>query len=424
MKTFSLPYGNANLKFSLPEPCQVEEILPHPYKMPVNVNQTIEAALKNPLGPAALSQFAKESTVAIAINDKTRPIPKPNPLRHLLRFLETEGFTREKITLFISSGTHTAMPEAEFSHLLDEDLVADYKIVVHDCDRSPMVDLGKTTYQTPILINREYFESDLKIAVGNIEPHHFMGFSGGVKTVAIGLAGRETINMNHAMLIRDHTHSGVYHINPMRQDVEEIGRKAGVHFVLGTVLNEEKEIMRVFFGDPTSVMLAAIPVVREVFGRTVPQPYDLVIASPGGAPKDINLYQSQKGLTHAARITKDDGWVVLLAACPEGSGSPSYEDYITNVDSHEAVIKDFKSGFFKVGPHKAFQIAREAVRVKIILVSAIAPQDVKQWKITPSQPEKLQDLLDWLLIQLPANPRIALLPGATRTMVEVQYDID
>ena len=362
--------------------------------------------------------------MAIAINDKTRPIPKPNPLRHLLDHLEKLGFDREKITLFISSGTHIPMTEAENAHLLDEDILADYRVVVHDCDHSPMVDLGKTAYNTPIRINREYFESDLKIAVGNIEPHHFMGFSGGVKTVAIGLAGRETINTNHAMLIRDNTRSGVFHINPMRQDVEEIGRKAGVHFVLGTVLNEEKEIMRVFFGDPGSVMLAAIPVVREVFGRIVPQPYDLVIASPGGAPKDINLYQAQKGLTHAARIARDNAWVVLLAACPEGSGSQSYEDYITSVDSHETVLEEFKSGFFKVGPHKAFQIAREAVRVRIVLVSDISPQDVKQWKITPSQPEKLQDLLDWLFIQLPSNPRIAVLPGATRTMVEVQNDID
>ena len=424
MKTFSLPYGDTHLSFTLPDSCQVDEILPNAYKMPANIDQAIETALKHPLGSDTLAQFSKDATIAIAINDKTRPVPKPNPLRHLLQYLEEEGFAREKITLFISSGTHTAMPEAEYTHLLEDDILAGYKVVVHDCDRSPLADLGTTAYQTPIRINREYYESDLKIAVGNIEPHHFMGFSGGIKTVAIGLAGRETINRNHAMLIRDHTHSGVYHINPMRQDVEEIGRKAGVHFVLGTVLNEQKEIMRVFFGDPVAVMLAAIPVVREVFGRVVAQPYDLVIGSPGGAPKDINLYQAQKGLTHTARITKDDGWAVLLAACPEGSGSQSYEDYITNVDSHETVLREFKSGFFKVGPHKAFQIAREAVRVRIILVSGIPPQDVKQWKITPSQPEKLQDLLNWLLAQLPENPRIAILPGATRTMVEVQNDAD
>ena len=424
MRTFTLPYGNTQLSFHLPESCQVEEVLPRVPNMPEDADRVIETALQNPLGSISLGEFAKDSTIAIAINDKTRPVPKPNPLRFLLRHLEDQGFAREKITLFIGSGTHTPMTEQEYPPILDEDIIANFRIRVHDCDHSPMVDLGKTSYRTPIRINREYYESDLKLAVGNIEPHHFMGFSGGVKTVAIGLAGRETINLNHAMLIREHTRSGVYHINPMRQDVEEIGRKAGVHFVLGSILSEEKKIMQSFFGDPRAVMIAAIPIIREVFGHPVAHPYDLVIASPGGAPKDINLYQSQKGLTHAARIAKDGGWVILLAACPEGSGSLSYEDYIKSVDSHEAVLNDFRSGFFKVGPHKAFQIARDAVRVRIVLVSGIAPQDVKQWKITPSQPEKLQVLLDWLIAQLPINPRIAVLPGATRTMAEVQNDAD
>lgn len=424
MRTFSLPYGKNTLAFNLPDSCQVDELLPETSPPLDNVEKGIEAALKHPLGGISLSQFPKDSTIAIAINDKTRPIPKPNPLRYLLTYLEELGFAREKITLYIGSGTHTPMPEEEYNLLLDDDLIENYTIVSHDCDTSPMVDLGKTAYQTPILINKAYYESDLKITVGNIEPHHFMGFSGGVKTVSIGLAGRETITQNHAMLIKDHTHSGVYHINPMRQDIEIIGQKAGIHFALGTILNEEKQLMQAFFGDPRAVMLAAIPIIRQIFGCTVDQPYDLVIASPGGAPKDINLYQSQKGLTHAARILKDQSWVILLAACPEGSGSASYEDYITNVDSHETVLEEFRSGFFKVGPHKAFQIAREAVRVKFILVSELPPQDVKNWKITPSQPGKLQALLDWLFTQLPPNPRIAILPGATRIMAKVQHDID
>lgn len=421
MKTYTLPYGHTRLSLHLPDSYQVDELIPQTIQPPADMDQAIEAALASPLGSRKLSQFPKDASVAIAINDKTRPVPKPTPLRRLLQHLEAAGFASDRITLFISSGTHAPMPEEEYSRILDADIIERYRIIVHDCDHSPLKDLGKTAYQTPIQINQAFYDSDLKITVGNIEPHHFMGFSGGVKTAAIGLAGRETINANHAMLIRERTRSGLFHTNPMRQDIEEMGRKAKVHFNLGTVLNEEKEVMRVFFGEPKDVMLTAIPVVRQVFGLTVPQPYDLVIASPGGAPKDINLYQAQKGLTHAARIAKNDGWVVLLAACPEGSGSPSYEDYITQVDSHLTVIQQFKAGFFKVGPHKAFLIAKEAVRVKAVLVSDIPPQSVKQWKLTPSQPEKLQPLLEWLLAQLPPDARIAILPAATRTMTEVQH---
>jgi nickel-dependent lactate racemase len=248
-----------------------------------------------------------------------------------------------------------------------------------------------------------------------------MGYSGGVKTAAIGLASRETINTNHAMLTQDLAKSGIYSVNPMRQDIEEIGRKMGVHYALGTVLNEDKQVLRAVFGEPKAVMQTAIPFIRQMFTVPVPEPYDLVLASPGGYPKDINLYQAQKGLTHAARITRDNGLVLLLAGCEEGSGSAGYEDYITSVTSHEEVVDQFKQGFFKVGPHKAYQIARDALRVSIILVSEIPPESVRAWKLTPSQPDKLEALLEWLATQLPINAKVAVLPAATRTMAEVRH---
>lgn len=421
MRPVTLPYGTTHLQVTLPDSYQVDELLPQTLPVPADIDRAIREALMKPLGNRTLSQFRSSATVGIAINDKTRPIPKPNPIRHLLAHLNASGFAKEQITLFIGSGTHAPMTTDELTRILDEDLIQQYPVIVHDCDQSPMADLGKTTSDTPVQINQAFYDCDLKISVGNIEPHHFMGFSGGVKTAAIGLASRETINSNHAMLTRENTRSGVYHINPMRQDVEEIGRKAKVHFSLGTVLNEEKQIMQVFFGDPRTVMQAGIPGVREAFGVTLAQPYDLVIASPGGAPKDINLYQAQKGLTHAANIAKDGGWVILLAACPEGSGSAAYEEYISRTASHQAVIQQFQAGYFEVGPHKAYQIAKAASRVNIILVSDIPPKTVKPWKLTPSQPDKLNALLEWLSGHLPAQSRVAILPAATRTMAEVKH---
>ncbi len=421
MPEYSLPYGQTKLTVHLPETYQVDVLTPETLESPQDVDKVIADVITNPIGELNLSQFDRNVKIGIAINDKTRPIPKPNPVAHLLTYLESLGFDPYQITLFIGSGTHVPMTVGELHRVLDKEILSRFPVVIHDCDHSEMVTLGKTDYDTPIKVNRAFYECDLKITIGNIEPHHFMGFSGGVKTAAIGLAARETITTNHAMLTRDLTRSGIYSINPMRQDIEEIGRKMRVHFSLGTILNEKKEIVRAYFGDPKLVMETAIPEVRKMFSVKVPEAYDLVIASPGGAPKDINLYQAQKGLTHAARITKDGGWVLLLAACPEGSGSQSYESYIAEVESHQDVIDQFKSGFFQVGPHKAFQIAKDAVRTNIILVSEIDPQQVKALMLTPSQPEKLDSLLDWLAMQLPGDARVAILPAATRTMAEVQH---
>jgi len=420
MKEYTLPYGKSHLTFALPDELSVDLLMPQIITPEQDIDRVIIQALENPLGQKNLSRFRKDSTIGIAINDKTRPLPQPNPLNHLLRHLDNLEFARDNITLFIGSGTHLPMQADELPVIFDDWVIAHYHIVPHDCDHSPMVDLGKTSHKTPVRINQAFANCEIKITVGNIEPHHFMGYSGGVKTAAIGLAGRDTINANHAMLTRENTRTGLYHVNPMRQDIEEIGERIGIQFCLGTVINEQKEIIRVCFGEPKTVMLKVIPIIREMFNISVSEPYDLVIASPGGSPKDINLYQAQKGLTHAARIAKDGGWVLLLAACPEGSGSQSYEDYVRSMLSHQDIIQHFKNGFFQVGPHKAYQIAKDASRVKVILVSEIPPLKVQQWQLTPSQPNKLDPLLDWIAHQLPAGARVALMPAATRTMTEVK----
>lgn len=421
MTAFSLKYGHRQLSFDLPPIFSTDYLQPETGTPLEKPEEEIWHALDKPLGNQRRKPHRNIQSIGIVINDKTRPVPDPNPLNILLNHLEKDGFTKDQISLFVGSGTHAPMPEVELTRLLQEEILNNYRVVIHDCDRSPLAEIGHTPHGTPIQINAEFMKCDLKITVGNIEPHHFMGFSGGVKTAVIGLGGRETINANHAMLTHPQSKSGVYHINPMRQDIEIMGRKAEVDFSLGTILNEEKQILRVFYGEPQAVMKAAIPAVQQFFGVRVTGLYDLVIASPGGAPKDINLYQAQKGLTHAARITRDGGWVILLAACPEGSGSQLYEKYVRAADSHQAIVEHFENGFFEVGSHKAYQIAREAVRVNILLVSDIAPRKVKDWKLTPSTPDLLDQLIEWFSARLTDDARVAILPDAARTMTEVTH---
>lgn len=419
MTQYSLPYGSKKLYFNIPDHFHVDTLLPNapePLKDPM---QAIQSALASPIGERSLLDFSGVESVGIAVNDKTRPVPNQDVLSPLLVALKPLGVPEERIIFYIGAGTHS-MSSQELPRILSQDIIDQHPVIIHDCDTSTMIDLGETTRGTTIKINADFFNCDLKITVGNIEPHHFMGFSGGVKTAAIGLASRETITQNHAMLPHPKAKTGIFHINPMRQDLEEIGRKIGVHFSLSTILDEGKNILKAYFGDPQIVMRQAIPSIREIFGAKVSEPYDLVIASPGGAPKDINLYQAEKGLTQAANITKKDGWIVLLAACPEGSGSQKYEDYVTNTDSHEAIIEQFRKGFFKVGPHKAYQIAQEAIKKNIVLVSDISPEKVKSWKLTPSTPDLIGPLIEWISERLPDQGRIAILPNATHTMTEVK----
>ncbi|MBZ0309346.1 MAG: lactate racemase domain-containing protein, partial [Anaerolineae bacterium] len=248
---------------------------------------------------------------------------------------------------------------------------------------------------------------DLKIVVGNIEPHQFMGFSGGVKSAAVGLTGKKTINHNHAMMTDPNAKLGEYDRNPARQDVEDAGAMIGIHFALNAILNPRKQIVKVVAGNPRAVMQAGIPLVRSLYQVPVAEPYEIVIASPGGSPKDINLYQAQKALAHAALITRSGGRVILVAACPEGTGSQSYEQWMTGLDSYEAVFARFAVEGFRVGPHKAYQIARDAARVRTFLLSEMRDDLVKHLLLEPIH--RIEDALV-------AGARTAIMPLANATV--------
>ena len=420
MAFYNLPYGKTTLKFELPDTLQVDVLNPTPCSAIRNLDQTIRQAIDYPLAALSLNALPHAQSIAIAINDKTRPVPNELLLPPLLSKLESLGYSQEQITFYIASGTHVPMSQEEFESILPQEIIQRYNIVAHDCDHSTFVQLGITTRQTPIEINADYFRADIKIMLGNIEPHHFMGYSGGFKSAAIGLASRTTINKNHAMLTNPNARSGLFESNPMRQDVEEIGRRIGIQYALNVILNQSKEIVQILFGEPYAVMQEAIPFVNKLYQVQIEHACDLVIVSPGGHPKDINLYQAQKGITHAAAITKDQGWVILLAACPEGPGSVGYETYIHDKPSHQAVLDDFHPTEFSVGPHKAFQIARDAVRVNLLIVSDMPEERVRKLLLNPCTPDQLDSQLNKILASLPENPKIALLPMGTSTIPRIK----
>jgi lactate racemase len=151
-----------------------------------------------------------------------------------------------------------------------------------------------------------------------------------------------------------------------------------------------------------------VPLARQICQVEIPHLYDLVIASAGGYPKDINLYQAQKALTHAALMTRDGGTILLLAACAEGVGSAGYERFMEGITSFEQVFARFKAQGFQVGPHKAFQIARDASRVHIIILSEMDPDKVKSLLLTPAH--DINQVIPEILQTLPPNPRIAVMP--------------
>ena len=415
MDSFSVPYGQGSLNFNLPDNTAVQLVEPALIPAAEDPLAIVEASLDSPYGGISLKDFQGVQSVAIAISDKTRPVPHHHLLPPLLRRLTDLGLAPTDIHFFIATGLHTPMEEAEYPSILPDAILNQYQVYCHDAtDTDHLVHLGDTSRGTPVWINQKYAQADLLLVVGNLGPHQIQGFSGGVKAAAIGLAGRDTINLNHSWMKDSGARTGSFDMNPARQDVEEIGKMIGIHFALNAIVNTEKRIVHALAGEPTAVMQAGIPLCLSQSRVSVSALFDLAIVSAGGHPKDCNLYQAQKALSQASPVVKDGGTIILVAACPEGTGSRAYEAWMNNMRSHEQVIRRFQREGFRVGPHKAQQIARDAFRVHVILVSEMKSDFVRSLLLTPAP--DIQQAIDLALDDLPDLARVGIFPNAPSTI--------
>ena len=418
MNQYSLQYGESTINFEIPDAFRSELITPEVIRPNASPIEIVQKAIASPLGKLDSKSFPldKRLTAAIAVNDKTRPVPHEILLPPLLNYLQISlGIKKSDIFFIIASGTHTPMSADEYQLTLPDWIFKEYQIFVHDCDKQDdLISIGKTSRNTPIRINKHFSSADLKIVVGDIEPHHFAGFSGGVKTASIGLTSRETIRANHSHLLDERSTIASYFENPLRQDIEEIGQLIGVDLALNAVLNSDHEIVQAFFGDPKEVMLQGMELSKKICQTKIQSPYDLVIASCGGYPKDINLYQAQKAITHACGLLKKGGRLILLAECREGIGSPGWSRFMNEVTSVDDIPLKFQAEGFSVGPHKAYLLYRQLKMIEIFLVSRIDPYEVRKFFIRPS--ETFETAWENVRPTLNADSRIAIMPYAINTI--------
>jgi len=414
-----LPYGRTMLTAHIPDRYPVHIIEAQNPDPAANPRRAVEQALDNLLGDVRWEAFRGAKTVAIAVNDKTRPVPHSHLLPPLMERLAALGIPDSAITFYVAVGTHPPMASNEFPGILPDEVLSRMRVVTHDSENETLLTyLGETSRGTPVWANRAYTESEVKIVVGTIEPHQFAGFSGGVKTAAIGLSGLKTINSNHSLMTHPDSLLGTYETNPARQDIEEIGAKIGVHLALNVILNHQREIVTALAGDPCLVVQAGLDYSRRACQVAVRQKYGLIISSPGGHPKDINVYQAQKGLAHAALITHSGGTVILAAACPEGSGSPHYEAWALGKKTYAEVIEKFNAEGFHIGPHKAYQIARDASQVHLMTCTEMDHELARALLLNPVT--NLQTAVNIGLEHLKEGEPIGILPHAVSTIPYVK----
>lgn len=412
MQEAVLRYGHgAWQRAALPDDWSVVTLEPREFEAVSNPKAEVMRALHHPIG-AGLESLKGARSVAIAISDPTRPSPSRLLLECLLDELATVQLGLPEITVLVGSGLHPPISAEEAAALIGENLAGQVRLVVHDARAvEDLIYLGESSRGTPIWVNRHFLAADKRIVTGMIDPHQFMGFTAGAKGAVIGLGGAETIRANHRLMFQPGAFLGNMGGNPAREDVDEIGGCIGIDMILNVVLNRDKQMVRAVCGDPIRAHREGVGLVRELVQVPTDANADLVIASAGGYPKDINVYQAQKALVAAGLAVRQDGWIILVAECQEGFGEDLFREALQGRSSPKQVAEEFVAGEFRMGPHKAYLWARTLARAHVVMVSdALSAADAVTLMVdlAPSLEEAVQRVAG----KIGPAPRVILMPAA------------
>ncbi len=340
----TLAYGHSTQTVSLPREDHLwlierEQMLPR-----TAGEELVRCAPKAPVGSARLSQLVRPGhQVAVVVSDVTRPCPTSRLLPALLSELCAGGVEQENIRIAFGLGSHRRLTPEEQARSVGEDVFA--QIRCGDIGTGPFVELGHTSRGTPVQVFRPVVEADLRVLLGNIEYHYFAGYTGGAKAVLPGVCSVETIRANHSWMVEDSAVAGRIEGNPVREDLEEAAGFAEPSFLLNVVLDAQKNIVHAVAGDVTLAHREGCRKVDELYRLPIDKLADIVLASAGGWPKDINLYQAHKALDNAARAVRDGGVIILLAECGEGIGSARFAEWLTCGDAPDELLRRIQQHF-------------------------------------------------------------------------------
>lgn len=352
-KTFSLKYGRKEVSIDIPEQALVHELTGWNRPACEDLPEAYRYALDHPIDAPPLKEIIKpDDKVVIIVSDITRAWQRNDlTLPILLDYLNQAGLADSRISIIIGVGAHRRNSEQELAELCSQEVCNRVRIANHNAyDTDNMVQLGTTSRGTPVAVNRVVAEADRLILTGGVIYHYMAGFGGGRKSILPGVASLKTIQKNHLLALTDKvgggtnpsTASGITSGNPMHEDMMETAAFVKPDFLINVVPNIEGDITEIFTGNWVSAWQQACQMAKRIFGVPIKTQADIVIASAGGYPKDINLYQSQKTIDNAVYAMRPGGVAVILAQCPLISDPPEFIDWFryTDIPSLEAAARE------------------------------------------------------------------------------------
>ena len=396
----------------IPDRNLTDILLPNKVSVQAKGEIAVIGALQNPIGSKKLSEMVHPGQkVAIITSDVTRPVPSYKILPLIVGELEKAGVAPRDITVVFALGSHRKQTPGEMRRLVGEEVYSKVRCV--DGDSEDFIHMGKTRLGTPVDVTRVVAQADFRIGVGNIEYHYFAGYSGGAKAIMPGVSTRAAIQSNHSRMVLAEAAAGRLEGNPVREDIEEAINFCPLHFIVNVVLDESKEIIHAVAGHFIRAHREGCQFLDKLYRKEIKSRADIVIASQGGAPKDLNLYQTQKALDNAKHGVKKGGIIILAGSCKEGLGEEVFEEWMTTSESARSMIQRIQQDF-QLGGHKAAAIAMVLRDSDIYLVSDMEPEFVKSIFLKPF--DTVQSALDVALQKLGKDASVLVMPYGGSTL--------
>jgi nickel-dependent lactate racemase len=329
-ETINLLFGKGHLPVNLPEGAKATIIRKGVLPKLADGPAAIREALETPIGSPPLRMLARgRRSACILICDITRPVPNRLFLRPMIETMVEQGIPLDAITVLVATGLHRPNEGEELAELVgDPWVMAEVRVENHFArDEAAHVDLGVTkTRGTPIKIDRRFVEADLRIATGLVEPHFMAGWSGGRKVVAPGVAHHETIRTFHSARFMEDPLAIQCNLvgNPLHEEQLQIVERLGKIYALNTVLDEDRDLVCVTFGEIIASHMAAVDFITAATRIEVPRRYKTVVTSSAGYPLDKTYYQTIKGMVTPLDILAPGGTLIIASACSEGFGSHEF----------------------------------------------------------------------------------------------------
>ena len=412
-------YGQELLDIEIPEGLDVKVMLPKEVEArELTEEQIVREALNHPIGSGFLKdEIKKGDKVCVLTNDITRLTRSHIYIPILVEELNRCGVTDDEITILFANGMHSAMSKEQMISLITEDIFNRVHVYQHDCINSECQLVGTTSYGHEVWANKIAMTADKLILTGGILVHHMAGFGGGRKDIIPGCARKDTILSNHKMVVDPNAQAGVLENNPVHLDFMEACSFTHPAFLLNVLCDDHGKICEAVAGHWRDAYMHGAEMAKELYLYPIEERPDIVIASCGGFPKDIDLRQSKKGFYNASRAVKKGGTVICLAECREGCSKEvddPFEEWLGKFATVEEVKAEIQRNV-NMGGLNCYKVREVQSHCRLILITSLDQKRMADVGVECYPKEELNEVICKVVSEYD-NPKVLYMPQAGLTL--------